>query len=139
MHVNRLIKYGWQGKAECRTTSNSRFNPDSASVSGDDPLANCKANATPRILIPRVKAAENFEDILSGIGNADAVIAYGYPPIAVLLFRIDSDQRWAVSVTELDGIADQILKNLHDLHGISHYLRQVTNHNFGTAFLYGFL
>jgi hypothetical protein len=64
-----------QGKKERRALSRVGFDPDTAAMLFDDPLAQRKADPCPRILMAGVQALEKEEDALEILrGNPDAVV-----------------------------------------------------------------
>ncbi|BAE49795.1 hypothetical protein amb0991 [Paramagnetospirillum magneticum AMB-1] len=96
----------------------------------DDPLADRKSNATSWILISSMEPPENLKNILGGVRNANAIVADSNLPFAVFLLSINGYLRLTVRVAELDSIADQVLKHLHQLDIIADHLGKLAYSDF---------
>src|SRR5438132_5804958 len=95
-----------------------RFEPDVATMTFDDLLANGEAQAGAGVFSATMKPLEDRE-YLVGVAHVDAnpVVFYREQPNAILPYRFNVDARcdWAA---ELYGIANKILKHMLKLRGI---------------------
>jgi len=86
-----------------------------------DALANGQADARTRY-ISTVQTFEHPKDLVVIFGcNPDAIVFYRKDPAIVALFGRDIDLRAPFFCTILQRIANQILKQLHDVSGLSYY------------------
>jgi len=125
------------GEAERGPLAGLRFHPDAAAVPLHDLFAKSQADARAGVLFPIVQALEDDEDALAKLRvDADAVVAHGEGPVRAGRLRPDLYQRLGGAV-KLDGIANQVLKQLHQLHFIAQHGRQRAAGHHGPAFLNG--
>ena len=86
--------------------------PNPSTVAIDDPLADGQPDARARILLAAVQALKDQEDaILVLCVDADAVVADGKVPQVAFTLGVDVDF-WRRRAAKLQGVADQVLKNL---------------------------
>src|ERR1039458_10476459 len=99
-----------------------RFHPDATPTALHDLLADGQPDARAGVLFVGVQPLEDREDTLGILGlDSDAVIADGKNPfISLLLGRNVNPGRLDV---ELDGVPDQVLKQLHQQQFVMHYPR----------------
>src|SRR5208283_1042016 len=124
--IRRVLHTGdlRDGKEKSRALARLRFDPNAPAVAFDDLFADGQPNAGAGILLAGVQALENLENPLGILRlDADAVVAHGKEPAAGLLLDTDVDFRRALAA-ELESVADQVLKQLHDLRGVHRQARQ---------------
>jgi hypothetical protein len=113
---------------------------DRAAVPLDDLAANGEADAGPLVFVPAVQSLEQLENpLLVLLIEADAVVGDDKPPTgparqrrriggignAAQGRRLDRDVRRLARLGELEGVSDQILKELPELEWVGGDRRQV--------------
>src|SRR5262249_13205569 len=115
--------------------SEFRFDPDFATVAFHDLLADREANPGARILTLAVQALEGDEDALGILRvDADAVVPDAEEPLTVRCLGVDLDDR-RLLLAKLEGVAEQVLKQLHELGAIRADDGQGTVGDLGLALL----
>src|SRR5580700_3198101 len=123
-------------KLETGSTSRFRFHPDSAAVPLDNAFADCQTYPGSRLRVA-MQALEYSEDILFVFpGNPDPIVAHADYPILTLLLGANLDY-WRIFALVLDGVADQVLKELYHLHFIGVHDRQGGGFEHRPAFFNG--
>src|SRR5579885_1919020 len=104
-----------QREIKCRTLAGFRFDPDAAPVRLDDLLADGQPDAGAGVFFAGMQALEDLEDplVVPRI-DPDPIVVDGKKPLSVASFRRNVDGGRGLS-PEFDRIADQILKQLHQL------------------------
>src|SRR4030042_3745098 len=123
----------WNGEIEGRAFSQLGFYPEASTVSLHEALAECQADACARILVSGVQCLKDDEDAFVVLGvYANAVVPNGEDPLVVLSFGADVNNGRRLS-SELDGVAHQVLQDLHELGFIRDHGGQgiVSNHGIG--------
>src|SRR5437899_652688 len=114
-----------------------RLDPDSSAVTFDDLFANRQSDARPRIFFPGVQPLEDDKDAFKVLlRNADAIIAHGKMPATRLLLHADPNLQRPFTA-ELNRIADEVLKKLHQLDAIAGNSRKLRAINLCSALLDG--
>src|SRR5271155_3861333 len=117
-----LISLGfhrWNGETKCRASPRRSLHPDASAMPLHDFLANGQADARSGVFRLGMKALKDYEDPVAMLGrDANAVVAYGYLPVPSILLNGDTHARRFVSA-ELQGISEQVLKQLAELHGVA--------------------
>src|SRR5436305_1990602 len=88
-------------------------------MSLDDFLGEGQADPGPGILLPRVKALKDHEHFLPVLRlNADAIVAHD--DMTRLLFPSprDVNLRLDAGAVKLEGVANEVLQKLHELHPV---------------------
>src|ERR1041385_5407624 len=89
---------------------------DAAAVELDDALADGQADAGAGVLVAAVQALEDLEDAVEVARlDADAVVLDGDAPAARPRLGRDLDAAGPVAGAELEGVADEVLQQLHEL------------------------
>src|SRR5581483_8156266 len=110
------------------------FRPDAAVVPLDDFLTDRKSNAGAGITFFGVESLKNDEDAVRELGlEADAVIAKREYPFPAFPPR-GHPHLGRGMIAKLDGIADEILKELYELAAIAGYRRKRLADDFGAGF-----
>src|SRR6185437_12306579 len=113
-----------QREVEARALPLLGFDPDTAAVPFDDLLAQRQADPRAWIRFARVQALEDDKDALGILSvEADAVVRNGEQILRTVPLRADTHQRRRVA-TELDRVADQVLKDLAQLGWVAQQHRQ---------------
>src|SRR4051794_2301747 len=115
-----------QGKPECGAVSFSlRRNPDSAAVPFYYAFADSQTDARARDLA-RMQPPENAENALLILRrNPDPVIPDGEEPVVVIALGSDFHLGRNSVRPVFDGVADQVLKDLHQTGAVCGYARHV--------------
>ena len=111
----------WDREEKRRALSGCRFNPDFPTMASNDLFADRQANAVAGVFFLRMQAFENDEDApkLQRV-DTNAIVLYSETP--GILFNAGADMHfWWLASAKLDGIIDQVLKNLCKLDRISDY------------------
>src|SRR5688572_20105001 len=113
-----------QRKAKSRADSGLGRYPDAPSVTFDDPFTDGQADPGSWVLLPGLDPLENDENALKVIGgNTDPIILHRYNPLMWFFLHPHPDQGLGPSAAKLDGVGDQVLKNLGELRTVSHHGR----------------
>src|SRR5271165_2375706 len=118
---------GFDGKREPegRPATGLGFDPDPASAFFDNLFADGQPDSAAGIFRMRMQAPENNEHVLLILGcDANAVVLHREDPFLSYLFRADSN-RGRFGTAKLDGVADEVLKYLHQLRTNGHYRRKL--------------
>jgi hypothetical protein len=104
----------WKREIKCRPAPRLRFDPKPSSTSFNYLLTQSQADTVSRDLFS-VQPAEGLKDsLLVFRPDADSVILHADNPGIVFLARRDVYFRGDIGPPVLDGIADQVLKNIFD-------------------------
>src|SRR5580700_6136213 len=102
-------------KFESGPTARFRLHPDAAAVSLYNAFADCQTHPGSRSRIA-MQALEHSEDILFVFRrNSDPIVAHADHPLRTILLGANPDY-WRIRALVLDGVADQVLKQLDHLH-----------------------
>ena len=97
------------------------LHPDMTAVPLDDLLAHGEPDSRAVILFPSVEALKNNEDALVKLGvDTDPIVAHRERPPRVFAQGTDVNTR-RFGTAKLDGIGNQILKDLQQLRSISQH------------------
>ena len=119
------------GKIKSRALAHFRFHPDPASVAFDDAFADRQPDPGPGVFLARVQPLEYDENALRILRfDADAVVPDAELPCAVPLGGRDFDPHRLRS-GKLQGVPDQVLEKLAELHRIGLQFRQIAASNLG--------
>src|ERR1035438_7437864 len=114
----------WNGEVKCRSLAGLGLHPDSPSMAFHDILSNRQTDAVARVLRARVQTTKDRKDIFSIFrSDPDAVIADGKTPRARYLFRRHMHAR-RLRAVKLEGISDQVSKELPDLRLVGEHHRE---------------
>ena len=95
------------------------FQPDLASVPLDDLFAKGEADAGPRVFFSGVQALKEEKDAFEIFWrNPDPIVRNRELPLRALALGANVDFGWVLA-TKLNGIANQVLKKLRELHGVA--------------------
>ena len=114
--MKRAFELHGNGERERRSLARLAAGPNPAPVPLDDPLADGQADAGPGIVAVAVQPLKDHEQlVLVLLLKADAVVGDAEEPLPLLLPGGNADLRRTVRCAELDGVADQVLKQLGQL------------------------
>ena len=100
-----------------------------------DASADRETDAVARIFVARIQAFKDAEDFfrIHGI-ESNAVIGDGEQPVRAFAEGGNANIRWLIRVPVLNGIADQILKELHQMRLVHSQIRKRTGLQYVTVF-----
>ena len=111
-------------KIESASLAGLRFKPHAAAVALDYLPGNGKAYSRAGVLIA-MQTLEYQENALEKLGiDAYAVVFHGKNPFAILQLSSDKNAR-RFRAMKFNGVANKILKDLHQVAFVSHHLGQV--------------
>src|SRR5512132_1609815 len=103
------------GERERGALARLGFYPYASTMALHNFLADGQTDAGSGIFVPRVEPLKNDEDPIGILWiDPDAMITHGKYPFACRALRGDMNAR-RLFATEFDGVAQQILKQLHQL------------------------
>ena len=92
----------------------------------DDFAAYCQPHTAPFILLKGMKPPEKHEDLIKEAGfDADAVIVNSDDPHVIPALSGDANLGRQLFFSELDGVSNQVLKELTELHVVTFHHRQL--------------
>src|SRR5579871_3212289 len=117
-------RFEGNGKMEGRALARYRVEPDTSAVALDDLLTDGESDSGAGVFLDAMQALEDAEDALRVVGlDPDAVIFDRENPFAAGLPAGHMDHGLPAFI-ELDGVPDQVLKNLGEQARIGHARRQ---------------
>ena len=127
---------GSGGEAERGTRAGGGFDPEAAAGFAHDAFADGEAEAAAGE-VAAVEAAEGLEDAAEILFvDAEAVVADGEDPVLAFAAGADADFG-ALFAAVFNGVADEVLKELHEVAGFGHDDGQIGVGDAGAAFADG--